>query len=564
MPREYNPFQKDGIKFLARRPRGNAARYLADDPGTGKTVQVCGGINEVGAKTGLIICPDPIKIKEHWQTHLYEWSGISDVFINTKTDERIPNAPWVVTGYSMLQYPAILDQLKERRHSVLVCDEAHKLKFAQGIRTRAVMGNKGDNLKNRSVYTWYLSGTPICNRPLELFPILSSSIPEALGKYKDAVQYGKRYCSGWLDDYGWNFNGASNIDELAQMLADCDFMLRREINDVAKDLPPVIETRHYFDIGDIGFDEHNTLTPTLRREIGLAKAKDENILAMLRENLSADKKLVVVAYHRDVIQLLQDRLSQYNPVVINGDVSDKEKKKAFQYFLTHDNCKGIILQFKSGGTSFDGLQFVCNNYFIVEPDWSAGDWSQLYGRLRRIGQTKPVNAVIAIAGGTLDEPMLGSVGKKQKVIANILAPTKENSRMADGLLERGITALESIAESLKGIVKVQATNPGVEQQKQAAPAPAATPKSGNGKAAAQLTVDEVREVANDAICALVAQKMKQEDAVAIISAAVKEHGGAATLDKVAKGKLEAVRDAFQSIIDNPNVEDVPANPASLI
>lgn len=569
------PFQQIGVDFLIRRSCGGK-RYLADDPGLGKTVQVCAAIDKLKAKRGIIICLDDPNVKEHWVNHLIEWAHIDqdDIFVVQNTTDVIPDDKnWIVCGWWFIFPAEIYDQLLERRNAVLVVDEAHKCKGLRTLRTERVCGNKGDNLTSRSVYTWYLSGSPIPNRPIEAYPVFTTA--GVLGDYRDFIKFGRRYCSGYLDDSGrWDFRGASHIDELGEMLAESDFMLRREIGEVRKELPEVIETRFYFDIGDIGCDEHNTLMPTLRKNIGIAKVP--HVLEYIRECLSGVKKLVVAAYHQEVIELLRDRLSQYNPVVINGEVSKRDKRLAFEYFLSHENCRVIILQFKSGGTSLDGLQFVCNNFYIVEPDWSDGDWNQLFGRLRRIGQRKPVNAIIALAENTLDESIMGSRNKKKIVVNRILTKTKEKSRMAlsvEGLAEREVLALESIAESLKTIIGQAQGAPQqqtvVEDKKTKEKAEDKKAEDKKPKGGKKLDEATVRAAANDLIKKLIELKeMKQDEATKLVMNLVKKHGGQDSLAEVIKkspDKLEAVHNAFVdelNALESGDSED--ENPASMI
>jgi SNF2 family DNA or RNA helicase len=81
----------------------------------------------------------------------------------------------------------------------------------------------------------FVTGTPIPNRPAELFPFLQQIDPEGMGKSHDKFVF--RYCDAKYDTWGHlNTKGASNLDELQERLrATC--LVRRLKKDVLDDLP---------------------------------------------------------------------------------------------------------------------------------------------------------------------------------------------------------------------------------------------------------------------------------------------------------------------------------------
>ena len=56
-----------------------------------------------------------------------------------------------------------------------------------------------------------LTGTPLTNRPRDLFPLLQL-VRHPLGR--SFLSFAKRYCDAYRNDYGWVADGASNIEEL--------------------------------------------------------------------------------------------------------------------------------------------------------------------------------------------------------------------------------------------------------------------------------------------------------------------------------------------------------------
>ncbi|KKK73326.1 hypothetical protein LCGC14_2894960, partial [marine sediment metagenome] len=129
-------------------------------------------------------------------------------------------------------YPGPWDRSECPIHSttwnILVVDECHKVKNNKALRSRAVKAIKA---KQRL----YLTGTPIVNRPVELWPIVSVLDPAT---FSDFFPFALRYCNARKNSYGkWDFGGASNLDELQDKLR-ASIMVRRLKKDVLSELPP--------------------------------------------------------------------------------------------------------------------------------------------------------------------------------------------------------------------------------------------------------------------------------------------------------------------------------------
>lgn len=414
------PFQETGVEFLLEEPH----RLLCDEMGLGKTIQALYAAAELGCCSILIICP--AIIKDTWAKMVDEWTtfGPESIQILRMKKDVIENKRVIIVNYELLYSEKgtgnILKQLLQRRFDLAIIDEAHRLKNISSKISNIVLAKTGKRNPLLSICyrKWFLTGTPIPNRPIELFPIIRTMAPQIIAPYTTYEAFGNRFCDPKPNDYGINYDGASNVEELKERLSN--FMLRREITDVYDQLPDKIISPIYCKI-ELDIDEQDTPLATLRKAIG--DAKIPFVVEYIQDRIEKEpKKIVVFAYSRSVIEGIanHDKLAKYEPVFIYGSLSYEDKAFALKEFKTNPNCKVIILQYNAAGTGTDGLQQNSNCMVMAEPDWSAGTFDQAIGRLHRIGQTELVRVYPIIARETLDESMFGVYNRKSRVIEKVL------------------------------------------------------------------------------------------------------------------------------------------------
>src|SRR5690606_31069967 len=116
---------------------------------------------------------------------------------------------------------------------LIVVDEVHAIGNPKTKRARNVQ-----TLCAEVPYILGLSGTPFKNRPIELWPILNLLRPDL---YPSRWSYAQRYCRTKRTPWGWDLNGAANLDELNEQLLE-HVMIRRRVKQVLHQLPA--KSRH--------------------------------------------------------------------------------------------------------------------------------------------------------------------------------------------------------------------------------------------------------------------------------------------------------------------------------
>lgn len=419
------PFQEQGVDFLttpipalSNKPH----KLLADFPGAGKTVQISAAAARLRIKNSLIIVPASLDIKEAWKRHFLTW-GVTDnpddIHIVTTTQEKVPNVRHIIASYELLTHKeeVVLNQLNSRRYDLVSVDEAHRLKALTSKRSKTLLS--ADALLLRGRHKWMITGTPMPNRPIEMYPMLKTMAPECIRPYDTVEKYGEYFCGAWKDRWNkWHYDGATHADEFRERLKP--FMLCRRMEDVFDQLPPLIEKDVFVDIPgynggmkeDIRYveDEAEPLATTRRL---LGEAKLPYAIEYIKDRMAAlDEPILVFAYSRSVCEGLGRAL---NCPIIYGGMTAKQKQQALAQF-TSKKEKVLVAQINSAGEGIDGMQRVCNVVIFVEFDWSAGAWDQALARLYRIGQERPVYAHYFRARGTLDESIVGTYFKKKRFL----------------------------------------------------------------------------------------------------------------------------------------------------
>ena len=215
MTLKLKPFQEEGIEFLAARK----VAILGDEMRMGKSAQAIRAADKIGARKILIVCPSTAKLV--WERELVKWSTMHrSVQIISGTKAVInPNIDVTIVNYDIVWYPEIKKQLCSMKFAVGFIDECHYLAGRKSKRTQAMLKTKDMTpIMSRCVYKWFISGTPILNRPRELYPVLAACAPEIIAPYKSYTAFTRHFCGGYWDGFQWVDKGATHIPELNKRL----------------------------------------------------------------------------------------------------------------------------------------------------------------------------------------------------------------------------------------------------------------------------------------------------------------------------------------------------------
>lgn len=422
------PYQREGAAFLAARKTA----LLADDPGLGKTVQAIRACDLARVLRVLVICP--AAVVENWRREIMahregDWQAA--VFSYDAAVEKYR--------------PAIMRDWFDR----IIIDEAHFLKEITAKRTRAIYGfNSGfeisaaHSIVQRGGAVSLLSGTPMPNYPNEIYTHLRALHQDAIvssvtGKPYTYVEFEERYCRKKFNGTGWAVAGSRNEEELHRKLSS--FMLRRRKADVLKQLPPLRFSEVWLEGRVEGHDEEaqsirdalekdgvdglrrltvNGSISTLRRLTGIAKA--EPAAAWVKnwlDSTPADRKIVVFAHHKQVIDVLWDRLHPWS-VRFDGSMKQHERQRAVDRLQRDENVRCFIGQITAAGV---GLTLTkADTLLFVEQSWTPADNAQAWQRIHRISQENPCEVLFGTLAGSVDEDIQRACMRKMRSIGMVV------------------------------------------------------------------------------------------------------------------------------------------------
>lgn len=460
----YIPFQRAGIAFGIE---CEESVLIGDEMGLGKTIQGIGIVNCHRELVGdyypsvLIVCP--ATLKPNWKKEFEKWS-VMPLSVGIAGDS-FPGTDVVIVNYDVLhKWRSVIES---RDWDYVILDEMHYLKSGSARRTKAIAGTskrspEGETKAIRGkVKTIGMTGTPIVNRPVELWPLLHYLRPK---EWKNFMLFGRRYCGAAKGRFGWEFGGASNLDELHRRLRET-VMVRRLKADVLTDLPPkrrqIIEipaeklgalireeleaakslgrakkkaraVREMIDQAKAAraptvqvdefrrqlrglkeeIDRLGGALATLRKKTG--EAKVPFVIPFVEAVVEADGKVVFMGYHPSVVDRVTDHFGAAS-VKIHGGIPVGEQREEAKVRFQGDPSVSVF-----GGTitaAGVGLTLTASQTVVFgELDWVPGNMTQAEDRCHRIGQEGNVLIQIIVLEGSLDAIMAKRIVEKQEVI----------------------------------------------------------------------------------------------------------------------------------------------------
>lgn len=446
---ELRPYQLDGFHFLAYLAENNFGGILADDMGLGKTLQTLawllwlrGGSGAAGTAAplpSLVVCPK--SVTDNWRSEVERFAPDLRVRVwHGSEAESIPTlahtADLHVLNYAQLRL--VGESLARTDFQAVILDEGQYIKNPASQTAQIARAL-------RAQHRLVLSGTPIENRLLDLWSLMSFAMPGVLGS---RAQFGKLY------DAKTDPHARRRLSARVR-----PFLLRRTKSQVARDLPDRVEEDLYCEIEgeqktlyraelkraqqmllkvqtqkQLNKDRFHFLTSLLRlRQIcchpKLVKAdskadsaKLEALLEQLEPLMEEGHKVLVFSQFVALLDLLKETLAERGwPLhYLAGDTENRgELVKEFQ---AAEGGGVFLISLKAGGF---GLNLTAASYVVLfDPWWNPAVEAQAIDRTHRIGQTQKVIAYRLLIKDSIEEKIRALQKTKSALAEDVLGEEK--------------------------------------------------------------------------------------------------------------------------------------------
>lgn len=417
---QLKPHQIEGIDTLVRRARVGDDRIphflLADQQRVGKCAQGLVAAEELSATRVLVLCK-AIGV-ENWYSQWRMW---------TPGSFRMK-----VFSYQMYtRNAAVRREARKFAPQIIILDECQMLKNAAAKITQFVYGTdcEGDGLVADAQIVWLMSGTPSSNNAGELWTHLRALFDWPYDYY-DHIS---RFTRWEMGDHGPRFfgNRKEHLPEIRDFLARISLRrLFRDVNPEAGDpvwnmisltasaaaLAQVHRAERDAGVGTLlarlqaaevsayepDFSDMETQLATLRRITGMAKAP--LVADYVHDLFKEDNKehVLVGAWHRDVMDILEEQLTKrrYRVLRIDGRTSRK-MKLAIEKEWRAGKADITIGQLDACGTSVDlSRSDVC---VLAESAWGADVNSQFVFRCLNVAKPEMLPVDVCGLAGSSDE-----------------------------------------------------------------------------------------------------------------------------------------------------------------
>jgi SNF2 family DNA or RNA helicase len=418
-------YQQFGTQYIVCQKRV----LLGDDMGLGKTIQVLAAMCHLatqGKKHFFVVAPNSVLI--NWEREVKKHTKLNPIVVHGfDRDDELEQ--WQREGGVAITTYTTLGRLVDKITAIdlLAVDEAHSVKNPETQRTQSVA-----RLCAQTEHVVFMSGTALENRLSELQFLVTTVQPKVSPEVASLLKQVRPVPA-----------------EVRTQLAPV--YLRRIQADVLTELPDLTETDEIIplepaDVEAYRMSQDNLMHKRLAATIGAGgqqSAKFDRLRELLEGYKEDGRKIAVFSFFRQV-------LDDVSTVVggcpqIHGSISAEERQLVLDRFAAKEGFGVLALQIEAGGV---GINLQCAQVVILmEPQFKPSTERQAIARVRRMGQTRKVNAHRLIAKGTIDEALVLLIERKKQVFEDYAqhSAVKDASGMA---IDAGSAAMEELRRAV--------------------------------------------------------------------------------------------------------------------
>jgi len=437
-------YQKEGVEFVLFKK----VAIIADEMGLGKTVQAAATAvlkkQIFDFRKTLVVCP--ATLKSQWKNEIETFTDEKALIVSGTPKERESQYQSDEYYFLIVNYETVMrDSVAINKAGIdfLILDEAQKIK---NFETKTSSSIK----RLLPKHTLVITGTPIENRLIDIFSLISVLDPYFLGPL---WEFSYQHCL--FDPEKTNkINGYYNLSSLNKRLSD--ILIRREKRHVLEQLPNVQQFDIPVEMSPLQAEYHASyargiaaiirkkyLTAYDMQKMQLLLAsmrmvcdstylideetnvspKLEELQSILLEQFdlrNTERKVIIfsewVKVHKLIAQLLRENKIGF--AELSGKVPVKSRGELIKKFENTPECK-VFLSTESGGAGLN-LQFA-DTLINFELPWNPAKKNQRIGRIDRLGQkSEKLTIYNFITQNSIEQQIAAGLLVKQNLFEGVL------------------------------------------------------------------------------------------------------------------------------------------------
>lgn len=447
--------QKTGAAFLVNKRRA----ILADEMGVGKSATSVEALNRLQTLLKwssdarvLIVCPKVVK--SVWKRELVTWGFCKPSDITVVDGTFLKRASLIkqktkctIIGYEVARMLKHMPSLKEQGWEAFVFDEAHRLKNRKSKTFRAIKQLTAPYRFAQPKPLFLLTGTPILNRPEEIWALLHILFPKV---YSSFWKWVAEHCNTMPSRFGRG-EEVVGLQDVERTKKSLEHLYIRRTKEEVLDLPqkqyipfyvelPPDQRKLYEKMKKEFWVEHRgkmTLTDSVVAQLvrlkqicvspdlldketdELTGAKIDAIHELIED--SGDEKIVIFSQFATVIRRLEKQLRPLYPLVrLIGEDDDQSREDSVRAFQIDPKIKLFLTSIQAGGVGI--TLHAASIGIFTDLLWTPAVNNQAADRLHRIGQTRPVSIYTLIGERTIDTRIMRLLKTKEALFESIIPP----------------------------------------------------------------------------------------------------------------------------------------------
>ena len=482
-------YQEEGYTWLCFLQQYGFGGCLADDMGLGKTLQAIavllrskevygtegiptskgkrvdgGQLSMFGIegqkRTSLVVVP--ASLLHNWMSECRRFApGIKIYsYVGPQRNRELTNFSYydvVLSTYHTVRQD--IEQLSSFQFHYVILDESQMIKNPSSKLYQSM-------IELRSEHRIVLTGTPIENSLTDLWAQINFVNPGLLG----SLSFFKRSFVQPIE----RKRDEDREEKLKELITP--FILRRTKQEVARELPPVVEQVRYCsmtegqrrvyeeekslarnsileNLEEAGMERSSIVVlqaltrlrqianhPALIEELGdIDSGKFSEVCRDVESVVSEGHKVLMFSSfvkHLDLFKGQFDSLG-IRYAYLTGSQNQNQRRAAVETFQKKSNCPVFLISLKAGGV---GLNLTAADYvFILDPWWNPASETQAMNRAHRIGQDKNVFVYRFISGNSIEEKIQRLQERKRELAESFV----QSSNPLRGLSEKEVLELFS-------------------------------------------------------------------------------------------------------------------------